>query len=306
MEVRPPQQKLRDPFAWREALSPQVTPPASRQHSRAGSVVGGGSGHNTPRSATPPMSPAGNSARSSHSGHSARSGTSARGALGGAGYPGVGHPPHDNFSARSALSGYEYTTPNPSARSSEFASVYDASSSACASARTFLSGDQGGGNTPPQMPACRERPSRTRQPGVLGGGIEGYGLTTGAAQGGSAGSAAEPCAEPSLDPRQVFSAARHGRHKEVEASLEAGFDPTYADQFGNTLFHVACQNGNKRISKSAIKYGGNMDQQNGKGNTGLHFLFAYGYPDIAEYFIEKGASEDVLNECSKGPREGIR
>lgn len=49
-----------------------------------------------------------------------------------------------------------------------------------------------------------------------------------------------------------------------------------------------------------------MDQQNLKGNTGLHFLFSYGYPDIAEYFIEKGANENVLNELSKPCREGIK
>lgn len=78
------------------------------------------------------------------------------------------------------------------------------------------------------------------------------------------------------------------------------------DSFGNTLFHVACQNGNKRIAKAAIKYGGHMDAQNGKGNTGLHFLLAYGYPEIAEYFVEKGAREDVPNEMGKTAREGIR
>jgi len=112
--------------------------------------------------------------------------------------------------------------------------------------------------------------------------------------------------EASLDARQVFSWARHGRYKEVEASLIAGFDPDSEDSFGNTLFHVACQNGNKRIAKSAIKYGGNMDAQNKKGNTGLHFLFAYGYPEVGEYFIEKGADETVANEVGKNAREGIR
>jgi len=109
----------------------------------------------------------------------------------------------------------------------------------------------------------------------------------------------------SIDPRRVLSSARHGRHKDVEAFLVAGFDPCYADAFGNTLFHVACQNGNKRIAKLAIKFGGDMDAQNDKGNTGLHFLFAYGYPDIGEYFMEKGAGE-VRNSLGKTPREGIR
>lgn len=104
------------------------------------------------------------------------------------------------------------------------------------------------------------------------------------------------------------------RHKEVEAALEAGFNPDYTDSFGhsdavqsfdrnisrldsvdsvtpdqgNSLFHIACQNGNKRIAKlvnnlekslefpaafgvcsmtccKAIKYGGDMDAQNLKG-----------------------------------------
>ena len=50
----------------------------------------------------------------------------------------------------------------------------------------------------------------------------------------------------------VIGPFRHARHKEVEAALAAGFDPGYADSFGNTLFHVACQNGIKRIAKLAI------------------------------------------------------
>jgi ankyrin repeat protein len=113
-------------------------------------------------------------------------------------------------------------------------------------------------------------------------------------------------AEVSLDPTRVFSSARHARHKDVEASLAAGFDPYYVDSFGNTLFHVACQNGNKRIAKLAIKYGGDMDAQNLRGNTGVHFLFSYGYADIAEYFIEKGASDKLLNDQGNPPRAGIK
>lgn len=120
-----------------------------------------------------------------------------------------------------------------------------------------------------------------------------------------AAEAAAPLAE-APDDKKVFSAARHGRHKEVEAALVDGFDPCFEDTFGNTIFHIACQNGNKRIAKLAIKYGGDMDARNLKGNTGLHFLFAYGYPEIAEYFIEKGADENVLNEAGKTAREGIR
>jgi len=116
----------------------------------------------------------------------------------------------------------------------------------------------------------------------------------------------KPAPKVGLDVKSVFSMARHGKHQDVEASLKAGFDPCVTDNFGNTLFHVACQNGNKRIAKLAAKYGCDMDTLNGKGNTGLHFLFAYGYPDVAEYFISKGAKEHLTNETGKTAREGIR
>lgn len=107
-------------------------------------------------------------------------------------------------------------------------------------------------------------------------------------------------------PPHIFSAARHGRFAEVEDALCAGFSADYADSYGNTIFHIACQNGKKRVAKLVIKYGGNLNVQNLKGNTGLHFLFAYGYPDIAEYFITKGADEHIQNELGNEAREGIR
>lgn len=107
-------------------------------------------------------------------------------------------------------------------------------------------------------------------------------------------------------PPNVLSAARHGRYADVEAALIAGFVPNYADSYGNTIFHIACQNGRRRIAKLALKYGCDINARNMKGNTGLHFLFAYGYPDIAEYFIKKGANECITNSLGKTAREGIK
>jgi len=118
------------------------------------------------------------------------------------------------------------------------------------------------------------------------------------------------CSEASVEdeiyPPQAYSAARHGRSAQVEAALLGGLTPNYTDSYGNTLFHVACQNGNKRVAKLVVKYGCDMDTQNAKGNTGLHFLFAYGYPEVAEYFITKGADEHIRNELGKVAREGIK
>lgn len=105
---------------------------------------------------------------------------------------------------------------------------------------------------------------------------------------------------------QIFSAARHGRTAPVEAALMAGLSPNCVDDYENTLFHVACQNGNKKVAKLVVKYGCNMNAKNSKGNTGLHFLFSYGYPELAEYFISKGANENACNSAGRTARQGIK
>eukprot|EP00746_Dinoflagellata_sp_MGD_P166505 gnl/MRDRNA2_/MRDRNA2_96436_c0_seq1.p1 gnl/MRDRNA2_/MRDRNA2_96436_c0~~gnl/MRDRNA2_/MRDRNA2_96436_c0_seq1.p1 ORF type:complete len:304 (-),score=67.32 gnl/MRDRNA2_/MRDRNA2_96436_c0_seq1:41-952(-) len=169
-----------------------------------------------------------------------------------------------------------YVTPNSSARAADFAAVYEDTpvyDAFVVGAKDF--------RPPPRQAATPSAKSEISSVS-LGG------------------------ASASLDAKTVFSSARHGRHKEVEKSLQAGFDPASTDSFGNTLFHIACQNGNKRIAKLSIKYGGNMDAPNSKGNTGLHFLYAYGYPDIAAYFIEKGADDTVPNENGLPPPAGIK
>jgi len=201
-----------------------------------------------------------------------------------------------------------YATPHTSARTSEFTSVYDGSS-VCASSRTYATAEMVG-DTPPVAPgASPSGTDRRHARQAYAAALDAFGRSEEQARGGASSSTPAEGASPargSLDQRHVFSAARHGKHKEVEASLQAGFDPHHMDSFGNTIFHVACQNGNKRIAKLGIKYGGDLDAQNGKGNTGLHFLIAYGYPEIAEYFLEKGARADVQNDVGKCAHEGIR
>lgn len=291
---------IRDPFAWKEALTPT---PGSLANSRAGSVAG--SNASTPRNPpTPPLSPAPGpgsvgSARSSRSNLSGRSVGSGRYTPTPAEAFVCGAGPYPDLSARTS----NFYSPEHSVRSSEFGSLYDSSS--VRSARLAELGNYEG-LTFSQPLEKREGLGR-KQKAVMAAAFDAYVQTQPKPPPPPPlppGPAEEE--EASLDPRQVYSAARHGRHKEVEAALEAGFNPDYTDSFGNSLFHVACQNGNKRIAKLAIKYGGDMDGQNLKGNTGLHFLFAYGYADLGEYFISKGADHTIANEMGKTAREGIR
>ena len=99
---------------------------------------------------------------------------------------------------------------------------------------------------------------------------------------------------PMLD--DIFSLTRHNRLEKVKALLAGGVDPDSRDEFGNTVLIVACQNGLKNASKAAMRHGADLNAANDRGNTALHFCFAYGYRDtLGEYLIGKGADDTLRN-----------
>jgi ankyrin repeat protein len=97
---------------------------------------------------------------------------------------------------------------------------------------------------------------------------------------------------------KIGSLIRHGKYTEVEELL---IDPNwmvtidYQDDAGNTLLHIASQNGNKRIVKLCLRHGASLDKQNSSGQTALHFAFGYNYTDLGEYIISKGANDTFRN-----------
>ena len=99
----------------------------------------------------------------------------------------------------------------------------------------------------------------------------------------------------SLCKYDIFSFARHGHYRELEKLFLEGISPDSKDKFGNTLLIIAVQNNNKRILKTCLRYGAQINMQNLMGNTALHFATQYGYNDIFEYLIKKGANPNIKN-----------
>ena len=82
-----------------------------------------------------------------------------------------------------------------------------------------------------------------------------------------------PRSKPNLN---VFSLARHGRHRELE-NLLLGIPIDTVDENGNSILHIGAQNGKKKVVKLALQYGANVNSENNSGNTALHFAMKYGF-----------------------------
>ena len=106
----------------------------------------------------------------------------------------------------------------------------------------------------------------------------------------------------------LISCCRHGKYSDIEQAINS---PDWSlpidakDAAGNTLLLVAAQNGNKRIAKLALRRGASINEQNLNGQSVLHYCFSYGFEDLAEYFMDKGADDALLNADGLTCYEGL-
>ncbi|KAF1788225.1 Ankyrin repeat-containing domain [Phytophthora cactorum] len=89
--------------------------------------------------------------------------------------------------------------------------------------------------------------------------------------------------------------ARNNNLEGLELALDQGVDVNARDNHGNTLFILACQQGNKP----------DMNLQNLNGNTALHYLYAYKHKDLADYLKAKGAKDTTQNAAGLTCYEGL-
>merc|ERR1719247_956083 len=104
----------------------------------------------------------------------------------------------------------------------------------------------------------------------------------------------------------LFSFVRHNRYEAVENMLQQDLELLQVkDEAENSLLHIACQNNHRRIAKLLLKFRADINQQNGKGNTSLHYCYAYGYGQLAEWLVTVGADETKVNDAGLMPSEGL-
>ena len=79
------------------------------------------------------------------------------------------------------------------------------------------------------------------------------------------------------------------------SNLEVDVDEL--DPFGNqdTIFILSGILGNKKLSKVCLRRGANINAVNKQGQSCLHYCYAYGYPELGDYIISKGADAELKN-----------
>jgi hypothetical protein len=107
---------------------------------------------------------------------------------------------------------------------------------------------------------------------------------------------------------KISSLIRHGKYIDVENLLNGAdwnVPIDFQDLQGNTLVHIAAQNGSKRLIKLCMRRGANLNAQNVNGQTALHFAFGYGYNDLGDYLCGKGADDNIRNTDNLTCYEGL-
>jgi hypothetical protein len=94
----------------------------------------------------------------------------------------------------------------------------------------------------------------------------------------------------------VFSKIRHNRTEEVKNLLIKGVPANITDEFGNTMLHVACQNGRFNLAVFLVNEAAlDVNAQNNNGNTPLHYCTAYHYVKLGAFLVSKGADSSIVN-----------
>lgn len=142
-----------------------------------------------------------------------------------------------------------------------------------------------------------------------------------------------------LNIRDMASWVRHNKYKKLAKALEQmaprkfektyikvqfveDFGTQYIDTYereafhlnqpvehGNTIMHIASQNGSLKIAKLLQRYGSNVDHQNEAGQSPGHFALAYTFYDFSSWLFDPdggGADDTLMNIFHLGPYDGLQ
>lgn len=99
----------------------------------------------------------------------------------------------------------------------------------------------------------------------------------------------------------AFSVIKKNNTTLVKFLLDNGIDVNSKDNKGNTLLHIACENGQSSMIDELNNYLPNVDLQNNDGNTPLHLAVLNNNLNCVQKMITLNANKEIKNNRKKTP-----
>jgi ankyrin repeat protein len=111
---------------------------------------------------------------------------------------------------------------------------------------------------------------------------------------------------PQTREEELMDAVRRGLYMKTFRIVEYGTPLTGVDQNGNTLLHIAAQEGFHEITRLFIRKKAPVDLQNNDGDTPLHLAALRRHRRIMACLFKAGADPDIKNHAGDTPRDNAQ
>jgi hypothetical protein len=100
----------------------------------------------------------------------------------------------------------------------------------------------------------------------------------------------------------LHAAAAGGNLQATQALLDAGANPGFKDDRGDTPLMMASARGFTTIVQAMLQKNPAIDEQNNSGKTALEFAVEHNFPEVAKLLVAKGAKIDIVDEQGRSAK----
>ena len=103
--------------------------------------------------------------------------------------------------------------------------------------------------------------------------------------------------------KTLINEGESNKFKEYFSFASEQFDINNKDEDGNTLLILCAKNGLIHLASLLLENGADVNKQNKKGNTALHYAISLKHFTLADLLTKYNAKEDVMNIFGYTPWE---
>ena len=105
--------------------------------------------------------------------------------------------------------------------------------------------------------------------------------------------------------KTLINEGESNKFKEYFSFVSEKLDINTKDEDGNTLLILCAKNGLINLSSFLLENSADVNKQNNKGNTALHYAISLNHFTLADLLAKYNAKEDVINIFGYTPWECI-